>query len=55
MVARLKDLGAEIINVTEKSMFSRFLVLNDSSVDRFIIRDADSRLNSRDRFAVQEW
>ena len=24
-------------------------------VDRFIVRDADSRLNSRDRLAVEEW
>lgn len=24
-------------------------------MDRYIIRDADSRLNARDRFAVEEW
>ena len=31
-------------------MFYRFLVAADSSVDRYIIRDVDSRLNARDRY-----
>ena len=36
-------------------MFYRFLVADDASVDRYIIRDTDSRLNARDAIAVQEW
>lgn len=44
----LKELGAELI-VSYGSMFSRFLVASDPTVDRYIIRDADSRLSSRDR------
>ena len=36
-------------------MFWRFLVADDPTVDRYIIRDSDSRLNARDRFAVEEW
>ena len=28
---------------------------NDDTVDRYIIRDVDSRLNIRERFAVEEW
>jgi len=36
-------------------MFYRFLVAADNSVDRFIVRDVDSRLNARDRLAVEEW
>lgn len=36
-------------------MFYRFLVAVDHNVDRYIIRDVDSRLNSRDRLAVEEW
>lgn len=36
-------------------MFWRFLVADDVRVDRFIVRDADSRLNARDAFAVLEW
>ena len=36
-------------------MFWRFLVADDPSVDRFIVRDSDSRLNARDAFAVVDW
>ena len=30
-------------------MFWRFLVADDPTVDRYIIRDSDSRLNARER------
>jgi hypothetical protein len=48
----------EIIPVTDikggiAGMFWRFLVADDPTVDRFIIRDSDSRLNARERFAVE--
>ena len=36
-------------------MFWRFLVAGDPAVDRFIVRDSDSRLNPRERLAVEEW
>ena len=36
-------------------MFWRFLVAADETVDRFIVRDSDSRLNTRERLAVEEW
>lgn len=36
-------------------MFWRFLPLDDLEVERFIVRDTDSRLNVRERAAVQEW
>ena len=55
VVMKLRGLGAELVQVKERSMFSRFLVAADDSIDRFIIRDADSRLNARDRLAVQDW
>jgi hypothetical protein len=35
--------------------FWRFLVNDDDTVDRFIIRDIDSRLNFREQVAVNEW
>jgi hypothetical protein len=35
--------------------FYRFLVADDPQVDRFIIRDADSILNIRERVAVDAW
>eukprot|EP01041_Mallomonas_annulata_P007902 gene7902-16175_t len=60
IVTRLKDLGAELENVPPgmgyaSGMFWRFMVGADSSVDRYIVRDVDSRLNARDRVAVEEW
>lgn len=36
-------------------MMWRFLVADDLSVDRFIVRDADSRLTERDAAAVRAW
>ena len=36
-------------------MFWRFLVANDHTVDRYIIRDADSRVSQRERDAVNDW
>merc|ERR1712203_1143619 len=36
-------------------MFWRFLVAADATVDRYIVRDSDSRLNPRERLAVEEW
>jgi hypothetical protein len=36
-------------------MFWRFEPLMDETIDRFIVRDADSRLNLREAAAVREW
>jgi hypothetical protein len=60
IIKKLKDLGAEIEEIPSgmgysSGMFWRFMVAADSTVDRYIIRDVDSRLNSRDRLAVEEW
>ena len=53
---RLKALGSEVYPMTGYgNMLSRFLVAADPSVDRYIVRDTDSRLNQRDRLAVEEW
>lgn len=54
---------AEIVNMSGSNdmhgkiggMFWRFLVADDDRVDRYIVRDTDSRLNARDRLAVEEW
>jgi len=35
--------------------FWRFLVADDPSVDRFVLRDADSLVNTRERVAVDDW
>ena len=36
-------------------MLWRFLVADNTSIDYFIVRDVDSRLNVRESFAVQDW
>jgi hypothetical protein len=59
VLARLRKLGVEIercdVSGGIAGMFCRFFIADDATVDRYLIRDADSRLNGRDRLAVQEW
>ena len=73
VLQQLKDSGAELFQIPSgmgyaAGMFYRFLVAADTSVDRYIVRDVDSRLNARDRyvkellvavnmirFAVEDW
>ncbi len=57
---KLKSLDAEIEFIDPReiqvpAMMWRFLVADDLSVDRFIIRDTDSRLSGRDAAAVYQW
>jgi len=59
-IERLKKLGAEIVvNNNVKGgiagMFWRFLVADDETVDRYIVRDADSRPTIREKMAIDEW
>jgi hypothetical protein len=56
----LKEIGEEEKRTSHlggniAGMFWRFLAIDDADVDRYIVRDADSRLNYRERFAVDEW
>lgn len=66
IINKLVSGGAEIINVNNlkipnsggqsyPGMFWRFLPMNDSNVDYFIVRDVDSRINKREALAVNEW
>ncbi len=57
---RLRSLGAEVEYIDPRevnvpAMMWRFLVADDLSVDRFIVRDTDSRLSSRDAAGVYQW
>lgn len=58
VVNRLKE-GAQVCSMAESDgnfgLFWRFLPLDDTSVERFIVRDADSRLSAREADAVKEW
>ena len=55
----LKKHGAELIDKTKdnpkKQEFWRFEPAFDKEIDVFIVRDADSRLNLREKYAVDEW
>ncbi|NVK19925.1 MAG: hypothetical protein HWE30_14595 [Methylocystaceae bacterium] len=60
IIDQLKNLGAEIIMMDKPSqpyagLFWRFQVCNDEHVDRYLIRDADSLPNKRERAAVDDW
>ena len=52
---QIKAAGGELVEVSGKDTLSRFDVARDPLVDRFLVRDIDSRLNARERFAVEEW
>lgn len=57
----LSTRGAEIIRVTAPSlgpMYGRYWrawIASEARVERFIVRDVDSRLNSREKAAVDAW
>ena len=60
VVTRLLDLGAEIVyreeSIDNLGLYWRFShMFDDKMVDRFIVRDTDSRLNVREAQAVKEW
>lgn len=59
VVSELKNLGSEIFlceeNKDTEGTFWRFLVNDDLEVDRYIIRDTDSLINSREAAAVEDW
>lgn len=58
ILKRLSQNGAQIYHVKNtmiSGFFWRFLVMDDPSVKRFLIRDADSLLSYRERAAVDEW
>jgi hypothetical protein len=57
---RLARAGAQVLKVGDLpaagfGTFWRFLVADDPAVDRFLVRDADSVINTRERVAVDEW
>lgn len=44
----------DLSNISNKMMW-RFAVASDPTVERYCIRDVDSRLGDRERYAVDEW
>jgi hypothetical protein len=55
---QLRGLGAEVIDATSDPvprLMRRFLVHDDPGVDRYIVRDTDSRIGSREMLAITDW
>ena len=59
LISELSGRGAEIVKKTRTDlidgMFWRFLPASDQNIDALIVRDTDSRLNTREKSAVDEW
>ena len=60
IVNQLKTLNVDLVfmnpsTTAVKPMMWRFLVADDITIDRFIVRDLDSRLISRDATEVERW
>jgi len=59
--ARLRGAGAQVVTVDDATRRAipgtmwRFLVLDDPSVDRFMVRDADALLSERETSAIAAW
>jgi hypothetical protein len=58
-IRALQAKNCQVIRVSDTrgipGTFWRFLVADDPSVDRYIVRDADSIINVRERVAVDAW
>ena len=58
-VAFLRDNGADVRNIEDEypgvGLFQRFLVMNDRSVGRFLVRDCDARVSEAEAALVQQW
>ena len=58
-VAFLRDNGADVRNIEDEypsvGLFQRFLVMNDRTVGRFLVRDCDARLSAAEADLVRAW
>ncbi len=58
-VAYLRDNGADVRNIEDEypgvGLFQRFLVMNDPTVGRFLVRDCDARLSAAEADLVRQW
>jgi tetratricopeptide (TPR) repeat protein len=57
--AFLRDNGADVRMIEDEypgvGLFQRFLVMNDRSVGRFLVRDCDARLSQAEAALVAQW
>ena len=58
-IAYLRDNGADLRNIEDEypsvGPIQRFLVMNDRTVGRFLVRDCDARLSAEEAGHVREW
>jgi tetratricopeptide (TPR) repeat protein len=58
-VAFLRDNGGDVRNIEDEypgvGLFQRFLVMNDATVGRFLVRDCDARLSPAEADLVRQW
>lgn len=59
-VEQLRSLGAQVVMVEDQpaashGLFWRFLVEEDEDVDLYLVRDCDSVVNIKERWAVADW
>ncbi|MDR3660705.1 MAG: hypothetical protein P4L86_09975 [Mycobacterium sp.] len=58
-VAFLRDNGADVRDMADEypgvGLFQRFLVMNDPTVGRFLVRDCDARLSVQEADLVWQW
>ncbi len=58
-IAFLRDNGGELHNMEDEypgvGLFQRFLVMNDPSVGRFLVRDSDARISETEAELVRQW
>jgi tetratricopeptide (TPR) repeat protein len=58
-VGFLRDNGADVRNTEDEypgvGLFQRFLVMNDRTVGRFLVRDCDARLSAAEADLVRQW
>jgi hypothetical protein len=58
-VAYLRDNGAELRNIEDEypgvGLSQRFLVMNDATVGRFLVRDCDARVSAAEADLVRQW
>jgi tetratricopeptide (TPR) repeat protein len=59
VTAFLVDNGADVRKIEDEypgvGLFQRFLVMNDRSVGRFLVRDCDARVSAAEADLVQQW
>ena len=58
VVAELSRLGGEVIDASDESvppLMRRFLVHDDLTIGRYIVRDTDSRIGPREMAAIADW